>query len=130
MDIILTDDNPVSSRSYRMSPRQTEILRKEIGRLLELGIIEVGQSDWSSPINLVESPSKDPRPYVDYRALNAKTRVKFFPLPHIEEVVEKVSSASYITVMDLTKGYFQIPMSERARRYATFVSPFGSFFTD
>ena len=76
---------------------------------------------------LVESPGKDPGPCVNYRALNAKTRVEFFPLPHIEEVVEKVSSASNITVMDLTKGYFQIPTSERARRYAAFVTPFGSF---
>ena len=110
-----------------MSPRQTQILRKEIGRLLEFGIIEVNQPDWLSPMILIESPGKDPRPCVDYRVLNAKTQVEFFSLPHIEEVVEKVSSASYITVMDLTKGYFQIPKSEWARRYAAFITPFGSF---
>ena len=65
---------------------------------------------------LFESPGKDPRPCVDNRALNAKTRVEFFPLPHIEEVLKKVSLAPYITVMDLTKGYFQISMTEGARR--------------
>ena len=85
-----------------MSPRQTEILRKEISRLLDLGIIEISQSNWSSPMILVESPGKDLRPCVNYRELNAKTRVELFPLPHIEEVVEKVSSTSDITVMDLT----------------------------
>ena len=76
---------------------------------------------------LVESPRKDPRPCVDYRELYAKTRVKFSPLPHIEEVVEKVSSASYTSVMDLMKGYFQIPMSKRARRHVAFITPFGPF---
>ena len=76
---------------------------------------------------LMESPGKDPRHCVDYRALNMKTCVEFFPLPHTEEVVEKVSSASYIMVRDLMKGYFQIPISERTRHYASFVTPFSSF---
>ena len=75
---------------------------------------------------LFESPGKDPSSCVDYRELNAKTRVEFFPLPHIEEEVEKVSLASYTTVMDLTKGYFQIPMTDRVGRYAAFVTAFGS----
>lgn len=61
---------------------------------------------------LVESTGKDPRPCVDYRKLNAKTRTEFFPLPNIEEVVEKVSAVPFITIMDLTKGYFQLPLTE------------------
>ena len=87
-----------------MSPRQLEIMRKEIKRLLELGIIEVGQSDYASPIILVESTWKDPTPCTDYKALNVITQMQFFPLPNIEEVVEKVSAASFILVMHLTKG--------------------------
>ena len=92
---------------------------------IELGIIS--QSNWSTPTILVENPGKNPRPCVDYRALKSKTRVEFFPLPHIEKVVEKVSSASCITVMDLTKDYFQIPMSKWEHHYAAFVTLFGSF---
>ena len=127
MDIKLVDEKPVRIRPYRMSPRQTNILRTEIKRLLDLGVIEVGQSDFASPVILVESPGKDPRPCIDYRALNAKTQVEYYPLPHIEELVERVSSAAVITVMDLTKGYFQIPLTKRAQRYAAFVTPFGEF---
>ena len=104
------------------------ILRKEIDRILVLGIIEVSQSDWSSPMILIESPPKDPRLCIEYRALNAKTRIEFFPLPQIEKLVEMVRSASYITVMDLTKGYFKVPISQPTRCYAAFVTQFGCFF--
>ncbi|GFT11728.1 retrovirus-related Pol polyprotein from transposon 297 [Trichonephila clavipes] len=69
--------------------RQINILREEIKRLLELGVIEIGQSDYTSPLILVESPNKDPRPCVDYRRLNEITRAEFFPLPNMEEIVEK-----------------------------------------
>ncbi|GFU71134.1 retrovirus-related Pol polyprotein from transposon 297 [Trichonephila clavipes] len=58
--------------------RQINILREEIKRLLELGVIEIGQSDYTSPLILVESPNKDPRPCVDYRRLNEITRAEFF----------------------------------------------------
>ncbi|GFS76325.1 retrovirus-related Pol polyprotein from transposon 17.6 [Trichonephila clavipes] len=45
----------------------------------------------------------------------------------MEEIVEKVSAAPYVTVMDLSKGYFQIPLTPRAQRYAPFVTPFGTY---
>ncbi|GFY32887.1 retrovirus-related Pol polyprotein from transposon 412 [Trichonephila clavipes] len=127
MDIELISDKPIKTKPYRMSPRQINILRKEIKRLLELGEIEIGQSDYTSPLILVESPNKDPRPCVDYRRLNEITRAEFFPLPNMEEIVEKVSAAPYVTVMDFSKGYFQIPLTRRAQRYAAFVTPFGTY---
>ncbi|GFW92333.1 hypothetical protein TNCV_3588551 [Trichonephila clavipes] len=127
MDIELISDKPIKTKPYRMSPRQINILREEIKRLLELGVIKIGQSDYTSPLILVESPNKDPRPCVDYRRLNEITRAEFFPLPNMEEIVEKVSAAPYVTVMDLSKGYFQIPLTPRAQRYAAFVTPFGTY---
>ncbi|GFW60013.1 retrovirus-related Pol polyprotein from transposon 17.6 [Trichonephila clavipes] len=127
MDIELISDKPIKTKPYRMSSRQINILREEIKRLLELGVIETGQSDYTSPLILVESPNKDPRPCVDYRRLNEITRAEFFPLRNMEEIVEKVSAAPYVTVMDLSKGYFQIPLTPRAQRYAAFVTPFGTY---
>ncbi|GFY31184.1 retrovirus-related Pol polyprotein from transposon 297 [Trichonephila clavipes] len=126
MDSELISDKPIKTKPYRMSPRQINILREEIKRLLELGVIEIGQSNYTSPLILVESPNKDPRPCVDYRRLNEITRAEFFPLPNMEEIVEKVSAAPYVTVMDLSKGYFQIPLTPRAQRYAAFATPFGT----
>ncbi|GFT77199.1 hypothetical protein TNCV_1984821 [Trichonephila clavipes] len=44
----------------------------------------------------------------------------------MEDIIEKVSAAPYVTVMDLSKGYFHIPLTPRAQRYAAFVTPFGT----
>ncbi|GFY47689.1 retrovirus-related Pol polyprotein from transposon 17.6 [Trichonephila inaurata madagascariensis] len=85
MDIELISEKPIKTESYRMSPRQINILKDEIKRLLDLGGIEIGQSDFTSPLILVESPYRDPRPCVDYRRLNGVTRIEFFPLPNIEK---------------------------------------------
>ncbi|GBM51196.1 Retrovirus-related Pol polyprotein from transposon 17.6 [Araneus ventricosus] len=126
-DIELISDQPIRSKPYRTSQRQTEILKSEIKRMLDLKIIEIGQSDYTSPMILVETPGKDPRPCIDYRRLNSVIRTEYFPLPNIEERVERVAAAKFITVIDLAKGYWQIPLSKRAQRLAVFVTCFGTY---
>ncbi|XP_029832045.3 uncharacterized protein LOC115316745 [Ixodes scapularis] len=126
-DIELTTDQPVRSKPYRVSPRQREIMEREVKRMLDLGVIEAGESDYTSPLILVEVPGKEPRPCVDYRRLNLITKDQTYPIPNIEERVEMVSAAKYISTLDLVRGYWQVPLSERASRYAAFISPFGTF---
>ena len=126
-DIELSQEETIISKPYRTSPRQNAILKTEIQRMLDMKIIEIGFSDCTSPMILVESPGKDPRPCIDYRNLNKITKMKFFPLPNIEERIEIVSAAHYITVLDLSKGYWQIPLTERAQRLAAFVTNFGTY---
>lgn len=126
-DIELETERPVCAKPYRMSPRQTEILKTEVSKMLELGVIEVGESDFTSPLILVEVPGKEARPCIDYRRLNKVTRTQFFPLPNLEQRIETVSAARYISLLDLTRGYWQIPLSKRAQRYAAFVTSFGTY---
>lgn len=99
----------------------------EINKMLELGVIEPGESDYTSPLILVEVPEKEPRPCVDYRKLNLITRDQTYPIPHIEERLERVSSARFISTLDLVRGYWQVPLTERASRFAAFISPMGTF---
>ncbi|GBN13398.1 hypothetical protein AVEN_69183-1 [Araneus ventricosus] len=86
--------------------------------MLDLNINEIGQSDYASPMILVEAPGKEPLPCIDYRLVNSNVRTQYFPLPYIEERVERVSAAKCITVIDIAKGYWQIPLSERAHDVA------------
>ncbi|KAF8786394.1 Transposon Ty3-I Gag-Pol polyprotein like [Argiope bruennichi] len=90
--------------------------------MLDLKIIEIGQSDYTSPMILVEIPGKDTRPCIDYRRLNSIVRTQYFPLPNIEERVQRVSAAKSITVINMAKGYWQIPLSIQAQCYAAFVT--------
>lgn len=66
-DTELTSDVPIRLRPYRTYPRQTEIFKAEIKRMLELNIMVEGQSDYTSPMILVMSPERDPRQCIDYR---------------------------------------------------------------
>ncbi|GFX47159.1 retrovirus-related Pol polyprotein from transposon 17.6 [Trichonephila clavipes] len=110
-----------------MSPRQIEIFKSEVNKTLELKIIKPEESDFTSPLILVEAPEKEARPCIDYRELNKVIRIQFFPLPNMEELLEKVSAAKYISILDITRGYWRIPLSPRAQRYAAFVTTFGTF---
>ncbi|GFV88792.1 hypothetical protein TNCV_4608371 [Trichonephila clavipes] len=113
-----------------MSPRQIEILKSEVNKMLELKIIEPGESYFfTSPLILVEAQGKEAKPCIDYRRYNKVTRAEFFPLPNFEELLEKVSAAKYISILDLTRRYWQIPLSPRAQRYASFVTTFETFKT-
>ncbi|GFS61492.1 hypothetical protein TNCV_4312121 [Trichonephila clavipes] len=118
-DIELESERAIVAKPYRMSPRQIEILKSEVNKMLELKIIEPGESDFTSPLILVEAQGKEARPCINYRRLNKVTRTQFFPLPNIEELLEKVSAAKYISILDLTRGYWQIPLSPRAQSYAS-----------
>ncbi|GFV80303.1 transposon Ty3-I Gag-Pol polyprotein [Trichonephila clavipes] len=122
-DIELESERAIVAKPYRMSPRQIEILKSEVNKMLELKIIEPGESDFTSPLILVEAQGKEARPCIDYRRLNKVTRTQFFPLPNIEELLENVSAAKYISILDLTRGYWQIPLSPRAQRRGN-ASPF------
>ncbi|GFW91684.1 retrovirus-related Pol polyprotein from transposon 297 [Trichonephila clavipes] len=126
-EIQLVSDQPVRTKPYRMSHRQNEILKNEINRMLKLGIIEVGESDYMPPMILVEVAGKEPRPCIDYRKLNGIIRTEYFPLPNIEERVEKVSAAKFITVLDLSKGYWLIQLSKTAQRDSAFCTSFGTY---
>ncbi len=84
--------------------------------MLDLKIFEIGESDYTSPMILVETPGRDPRPCNDYRKLNSLVQIEYFPLSNIEERVERVSASKYTTVIDLTKVYWQIPLCPRAQR--------------
>ncbi|GFU02277.1 retrovirus-related Pol polyprotein from transposon 297 [Trichonephila clavipes] len=126
-DIELINDVPIRTKPYRMSARQTDLLQEEIRKMLKYQVIEIGESDYASPMLLVETPGKDPRPCIDYRKLNEVIRTQFYPLPNIEHRIETVAAAKYITLLDLTKGYWQIPLTPKAQRLAAFTTSFGTY---
>ncbi|GFX92680.1 retrovirus-related Pol polyprotein from transposon 297 [Trichonephila clavipes] len=124
-EIQLVSDQPVRTKPYRMSHRQNEILKNEINRMLKLGIIEVGESGITCPPMILVV--KEPRPCIDYRKLNGIIRTEYFSLPNIEERVETVSAAKFITVLIVSKGYWLIQLSKTAQRDSAFCTSFGTY---
>ena len=76
------------------------------------GLIELSSSPWSSPIVLAKTKDGEWRFCVDYRRLNAITTKDIYPLPRIESTLARLHGADLFTIMDLERGYWQIPLKE------------------
>ena len=64
---------------------------------------------------------------VDYRKHNAVTKGDPYPLPHIEDIINDMERAKYITTLDLTKGYYQVLMGEDSKEKTAFATPYGKY---
>ncbi|XP_035998471.1 uncharacterized protein LOC118564417 [Fundulus heteroclitus] len=125
--IRLKEDAPSRQKSYRIPERLVPVLEKEIKLMLELGIIEESRSEWCSPIVLVPKKDASLRFCIDFRHLNAVSNFDPYPMPRVDDLLEKVGSASYITTLDLCKGYWQVALAPEARELTAFKTPFGMY---
>ncbi|XP_076069765.1 uncharacterized protein LOC143041641 [Oratosquilla oratoria] len=106
---------------------QKEYVREEVQRLQEVGIVEPSSSPWASPVVLVPKPDGSTRLCVDYRKVNAVTEPDSCPLPRIDDVIEDVGRAQWVTKLDLLQGYYQVRLSERSRAISVFITPEGLY---
>jgi hypothetical protein len=95
--------------------------------MLKMGIIEPSDSDWSSPIVLVKKSDGSERFCVDYRKLNKITIKDKYPMPSIESKLNKLYGSKYFTSLDCFSGYWQIEVSDRAKKLLAFTSTLGLF---
>ncbi|CAM4499970.1 unnamed protein product [Lepidochelys kempii] len=103
----------VTLRPYWVPAAKREKIKTEIKRMLELGVIEEFHSQWSSPMVLVPKPDGTTRFCNDFRWLNKISKFDACPIPRIDELVDRLRDARFLTTLDLTKGYWQIPLAKR-----------------
>lgn len=127
MNIELTDSQPVVYRPYRLSHAERAEVRDMTKELLQCGIIRESSSPFASPIILVQKKTGDKRLCIDYRALNRKTIKQHYPLPRIEDQMDRLAGYSLYTSLDLASGYYQIELTESAKEKTAFVTPDGQF---
>ena len=123
-----------------------EVVRKEILKLLEAGIIyPVADSQWVSPVHCVPKKGgitvvpndKDElilqriitgyRMVIDFRKLNKATKKDHYPLPFIDQMLERLSKHTHFCFLDGYSGFSQIPVSADDQSKTTFTCPFGTF---
>ena len=97
--------------------------------MLTNGIIEPSSSEWSSPCVLV--PKKDGsgayRFCTDFCKVNAVIKSDSYPIPRIEDCIDRIGVARFVSKLDLLKGYWQVPLTDRAKEISAFVTPDGFF---
>lgn len=127
MEIHLTTNKPVSRRPYRLSHSENEKVRQKIKELLDKNIIKESNSQYASPIIAVPKKNGEIRLCVDYRELNKITVKDKYPLPLIEEQLDKLAGKRYFTSLDLVAGFHQIPIHPNSTHITAFVTPDGLY---
>lgn len=124
--IEMGDAEPVWCRPYRVSAVERKEIAEEVSRLLEAGIVKPSYSPWTSPVMFARKDGKR-RFVIDYRGLKKVTRKDVYPLPRIDDVLDRVPASRYFTSLDLTAGYHQVAVAEKDRCKTAFVTPDGLF---
>ncbi|GJS98753.1 reverse transcriptase domain-containing protein [Tanacetum coccineum] len=145
--ILMEDDfKPAVQHQRRVNSKIHEVIKKEVVKPLDAGLIyPISDSPWVSPVHCV--PKKGGMTVVtnedneliltslvtgwhvciDYRKLNDATRKDHFPLPFMDQMLERLAGNEYYCFLDGFSGYFQIPIDPQDQEKTTFTCPYGTF---
>ncbi|GJX35906.1 reverse transcriptase domain-containing protein [Tanacetum coccineum] len=145
--ILMEEDyEPTVQSQRRVNPKIHDVIKKEVEKLLDAGLIyPISDSPWVSPIHcvpkkggitVVKNDDNDLIPTrlvtgwrvcIDYRKLNEATRKDHFPLPFMDQMLERLAGNQYYCFLDGFSGYFQIPIDPKDQEKTTFTCPYGTF---
>ena len=115
------DSRPIRQGPRRLPLAKRQVADREVKRMLDMGVIEPSTSPWSSPIVLASKKGGDVRFCIDFRKVNAVTKKDSFPLPRIDDSLNKLQGSSWFSTMDLASGYWQVAMDEEDAEKTAFV---------
>ena len=93
-----------------------------INNMLAENVVQESVSPWASPIVLTKKKDSSLRFCVDYRCLNAVIRKDVFPLPRIDDLLDRMRGKSVFSTLDTKTGYWQIQMEEKSREKTAFIT--------
>ena len=145
-DYMEPDAKPVVDHQRRLNPKMKEVVRMEILKLLEAGIIyAIADSRWVRPIHRVPKkggitvvpnekneliPQRIVTGYrmlIDFRKLNKANRKDHYHLPLIGQMLERLSKHTHFCFLDGYSGFSQIPVYQPDQEKTTFTRPFGTY---
>ena len=120
-EIKLNTDAPIWTRQFKLSHKEQELVEKMAAVQEESGVIEETTStEYNSPVMCVPKKDSTWRPVIDFRNINKQTVRENWPIPRTEEALDALSKAKYMSVIDCTSGYWQIPLHHNSRKYTSF----------
>ena len=124
--IVVKSSKPIRLSPYRVPRMYRGGMRGELDRISEDRINEESVSPWGAPMVLVKKKYGSIRFCIDYRRLNEKTELDAYPMPRIEELIDILGGAQYLTTIDLVRGHSG-PHADKAKELMAFVTPYGLF---
>ncbi|KAL2086009.1 hypothetical protein ACEWY4_019329 [Coilia grayii] len=126
-DVETGDATPIKQHPYRVHPNKLVVMKEELAYMVDIGAVESSQSAWSSPVVLIPKSDGSTRFCIDYRKVNTVTKTDAYPIPRLEDCIDQIGKAEFVTKLDLLKGYWQVPLSDHAKDVSAFVTPQGLF---
>lgn len=111
---------PVRINPYPTSPELQKKINHELDNMIKLQVIEPSRSDWSLSTVPVIKPTGEVRLCLDARRLNDRTVRDAYPLPHQDRILSRLGSCKFLSTIDLTKAFLQIPLDPASRKYTAF----------
>ena len=121
------DHPPIKQASRRVPFAVRGEVTKMINNMLADNVVQESASPWASPIVLAKKKDGSLRFCVDYRRLNAVTTKDVFPLPRIDDLLDKMRGKSVFSTLDAKTGYWQIQMGESSREKTAFITSEGLY---
>ena len=121
---------PIKQKLRPLNPHQKESLRKQMETWKREEVIEESISPWASPMVPVKKAGGAPgeiRWAIDYRALNSVTISDSYPIPNIDEVLERLAGSKYFSALDAAAAYHTIPVEKNSRPLLAFITPMGLY---
>ena len=114
------NQTPLAQPPYRTRPEMREIIDQQAHQMIADGLVGHSTSPYSAPIMLSKKKCGGWRFLTDFRKVNACCNKVVFPLPRIEDSIQRLEKPQFFTSMDLTKGFWQIPVHPDDRRFFAF----------
>ncbi len=118
---------PVHTKPWRLSQHEKEVIAKEVITMLKNGIIRKSKSPWNASVVLAGKKDGTLRFCVDYRKLNQITKRDVYPLPRIDDMLEKFREMCYFSTFDFASGYWQVEINESDKEKTAFTTSDGLF---
>jgi hypothetical protein len=100
----------------------------EMKRLTDIDVFNrSSDSEWSAPTFIQAKKTGDVRILTDFRRFNSQIGKKPFPLPKISDLLRKLSGFKYATAIDLSMGYYHIPLDLEAQKVCTTILTWGKY---
>ncbi|XP_069059607.1 cytoplasmic tyrosine-protein kinase BMX-like [Pleurodeles waltl] len=123
-DVNTGDSLPMKHEVYRLDDRVKASIKDEVSKTLALGVIESSSSPWSSPVVLVPKAAAPGAILevwfcVDYHGLISVTKTDTHPIPTVDELIDQLGTAKFISTFDLTSGNWQIALTDGVKERNT-----------
>ena len=100
-------------------------MKEEVIKVDRMGITEPSTSDYASPSVIVRKQDGSHRYCIEFRIINMVSLTDAEPMPNQEMVIGKLGASGYFTKIDLSKGYWQIPIKKEHRYLTAFQTEMG-----